>query len=433
MNARPLPVPAFAWGAGGPLGAREVAAAADPPALLREAEGQFALHLEEDGRHVLARDRLGVHKLFLALAPDGDVRSSSYAVDLVRAGHPLRAIHSVPAGHVLEVEPRTRTWRLERSQELRFGAEEALDEAAFLGHARRIRGRLDETFGKLARLLRGHRVLVALSGGLDSTTIAALARRHLGDVTAVTIAVEGPGLPASEDMAAAAGVAEALALRFEPVMRPREAILELVDEALVAGQDWREFNVHCALVNAALARAIRGDMRQPSAPIAVLTGDAMNELLADYAPVVYRGREHYALPRLPPASLRRFLVAGLDAGDREVGVYARHGIAAIQPFAWCADAYAALPAGFFAREGWKSRLVRAVMGDEVPASVLARPKVRAQAGGAEVGGTLAVLADEGLDEAWLARRFRELLGADEAEQRGFVRAGIYRFTSTYPG
>ncbi len=436
MDENSLLVPSFAWGARGPLGADELRDAADPLALLRDTEGQFALHVERGGTHLLARDRLGVDKLFLALDREGRVHVSNYALDLVRAGHPLRTIQSVPSGHVLEVDPGRRLWKLERCQELVFGEEAELSDAALADHSARIRERLEQTFAKLALLLRGYRVFVTLSGGLDSTTIAVLARRWFGDVTAVTFGIEASGRPAGGDLEYAERVAQTLGLRFAPVLRTREHVLDLIDEALTWGQDWREFNVHCALVNAALAKAIRAE-EPSSAPIAVLTGDVMNELMSDYAPVVYRGRELYRLPRLPHARLRRFLVMGLDSGDREVGIFARERIAAVQPYAWCADAYAALPGNLLGGEGVngesaKGRLVRSVMGDEVPSFVHERPKVRAQAGGVEPGGTLAILVDEGIDEAWLAHRFRTLYGADERDMKGFLRAGMYRFSTTYP-
>src|SRR5919197_142213 len=106
--------------------------------------------------------------------------------------------------------------------------------------------------------------------------------------------------------------------------------------------------------------------------------------MVDYTAVRYHGHDFYRLPRLSPARLRRFLVAGLDAGDREVGVLRYFGVDVIQPFAMCAAAYAALPARFLESPHAKQRLVREIMGDKVPGYVYSRPKTRAQAGGSNM-------------------------------------------------
>ena len=165
----------------------------------------------------------------------------------------------------------------------------------------------------------------------------------------------------------------------------------------------------------------------------MLTGDGMNELLADYTPVEHAGRTFYRLPRMAPGRLRPHLVAGLDAGDREVGLFARHGIDVIQPYALCAAAYAALPDAFIATPGAKQRFVRALMGERVPAPIYARPKVRAQVGSAScVGGTLAVLAGAGIDAEHLAQRFAARIGLDPALLGSRIRAGRYRYPTEFP-
>jgi asparagine synthetase B (glutamine-hydrolysing) len=277
---------------------------------------------------------------------------------------------------------------------------------------------------------------VTLSGGLDSSSIAALARAHLGAFTAVTFArAEEPEMPGS-DLDAARRVAEALGVALEVVRPAGDELVAQLDDALVHGQDWREFNVHCALVNACLADGIAAHHARARAPgrPAVLTGDGMNELMADYTAVSYAGRDYYRLPRMAPGRLRRFLVAGLDSGDREIGVFGARGIDALQPYAICADAYARVPEAWLQVENAKQGLARDVIGGALPAFVYERPKVRAQVGSsAEVGGTLGLLADRGLDQAALAERFAALFGIEPVDLRGMIRAGFYRFPTSYPG
>lgn len=161
----------------------------------------------------------------------------------------------------------------------------------------------------------------------------------------------------------------------------------------------------------------------------VLTRDRLGVNKLFYAPETYRGREYYGLPRLSPARLRRFLVDGLDSGDREVGIFAHFGFDTLQPYALCADVYTAIPGGYLESPQIKRDLVRRVMGDEIPLHVYERPKVRAQvASAAGVVETLATVVDRGFDSPRLA----ELLGATEADLVSLVRAGSYRFAATYP-
>ncbi|HSK04298.1 MAG TPA: asparagine synthase-related protein [Kofleriaceae bacterium] len=416
----------------------DLLAGPDPVERARGLWGQFALHQAAGDAHVLVRDPLGVNKLFFAIGARGEVVSSSYWIDLVRAGHPASAIWSVPSGRVLRVEPARRRLELTPYATLRFNPDPRPEPGA--EDAARIRRALDAAFERIRAAACGRPLYVTVSGGLDSTTIAALARRHLGEFTAVTFAIhdggDGPSRP-TEDLQYASRVAAELRVPLRVVHATADELLSLIDVALCYGQDWRDFNVHCALVNAAIGRAIAEDVARDAPPPAarpvLLTGDTMNELVADYAPVSYRGRDYYPLPRMPAGQLRRFLVQGLDAGDREVGVFTHYGLDAIQPYALCVEAYAALPGGCLERPEAKQALVRQVMGDAIPSYIYERPKVRAQVGGAgEVRGTLAALVDRGIDSAALERRFCELFDLDPSRLRRAIRAGLYQFPTAYP-
>jgi asparagine synthetase B (glutamine-hydrolysing) len=244
----------------------------------------------------------------------------------------------------------------------------------------------------------------------------------------------GDGEDPDSDVHHARRVAEALEIPLEVIEIAPDALPERLDEVLLYGQDFRDFNVHCGLVNAVLASAIsKLERAHGTSRPCVLTGDTMNELMADYTPVQYGSSEYYSLPNLSRGKLRRFLVSGLDSGDREVGIFAHHGIDVVQPYALCPSAYTALPAAFLDDEDAKQRLARLVMGDRIPPFIYTRRKVRAQVAGSEkVGGTMAALLDRGIDGAALAARFCELFGFEASELKRWMRAGVYRFTSSFP-
>jgi len=397
--------------------------------------GQFALHQTRDGTHRLARDPLGVNKLFFSVTRGEGAVAANQLIELLRRGLPIESVFSVPSGHWLELRPRRRELSLGKWSTLRFGNGPAEPDAAIAEHAPRIRAALEGAFRRLRAVLPGRRLYVTLSGGLDSTAIAVMAREWLGEFVAVSFAVEGGAAAPSDDLACAERVARELGVPFEVVALDPDGLLDLVDAVLVHGQDWRDFNVHCGLVNAAIGAGLAGRQglgASRSRPV-VLTGDTMNELMADYAPVAYRGSAYYPLPDMQADRLRRFLVSGLDSGDREVGIFAHYGLDAIQPYALCAAAYAALPGACLHHEGAKPRLVRAVLGSRIPAFVYERPKVRAQVASEQgVAGTLAVLVDAGLDQEALARRFAELHGISAKELPRLIRAGFYRFPTRYP-
>jgi asparagine synthetase B (glutamine-hydrolysing) len=415
-----------------------------PHEALAQVSGHFALHSAEGAVHVLARDPLGVAKLFYALGADGQVHSSNFLIDLLRAGHRARAIGSVPSGHFVRLNLQNQTLEMARyvPLELAEGADPlpaAEADAELARHGARIRAALSATFQQLAPVLRDRPIYVTLSGGLDSTTIAALTRLQVGTFTALTFAMDfggGPEQREADDLYHARRVAEDLGVKHEIVSVTQDELLSLLDDVLLYGQDFRDFNVHCALVNVALARFLERRHAQAGRagrPV-VLTGDGMNELVADYTPVKLGDREHYVLPRLSPGRTRRFLLLGLDAGDREVGVFARAGVDCIQPYLLCPEVYTALPDRVVESENAKQKLARSVMGSLIPEHVYKRPKVRAQVGSsAEPLGTLAALTRAGVDGLDLERRFETLFGIDPRERRGLIRAGMYRFHTEYPG
>jgi hypothetical protein len=196
---------------------------------------------------------------------------------------------------------------------------------------------------------------------------------------------------------------------------------------LADGIDWRDFNVHAALVNAALASAI-ADAAPSHSRALVFTGDLANEFLVDYHAELYRGATYYELPSLKPAALRASLVKGLDTCHREVGVFGAWNLPLVQPYSVAVDAYLALPEEFLRLSDRKERLCRAVFGGLIPDYVYSRPKARAQVGGSEPGqSVLGACIDRGVDGALLRRRFAELHGvSDPADLDHFIRAGRYR-------
>jgi asparagine synthetase B (glutamine-hydrolysing) len=308
-----------------------------------------------------------------------------------------------------------------------LGADSRLDEVA-----EGLRRDLATWFGRLAARFGDMRVRVCLSGGVDSSVVAAWAARTFRDVVAYTFTHRDAGGRVSEDAEAGQNVARHLGLEHRLLAATDDDLVGALGDALRYGQDWRDFNVHCAIVNTLLARAIAADAH--GAGTVVLTGDLANELMADYSPVHYRGVEYYPLPDVPLDRLRASLVKGLQSGDREVGVFDACGLLLIQPYGLCHRRLARLSADVLRRPNAKGDLMRAVAGDVLPAQVFERRKVRAQIGDAEVvAGVLPVLAARGLSQDRLRDLFCEALRVPgPAALRDFVRTGVYRWPRVLP-
>ena len=101
-----------------------------------------------------------------------------------------------------------------------------------------------------------------------------------------------------------------------------------------------------------MAQDIRA--RFPGDDVVVLTGDLMNEYLCDYREETVDGQVYYRQPRVDIGRRRNFFVMGLDAGDREIGVFGAYRLTLYQTYTLLlADLYLAIPAAELERANFK--------------------------------------------------------------------------------
>lgn len=395
--------------------------------------GQYGFALQQSDRVFLARDPLGCNKLFFGATRNGVVVAANRVVKVWRSGVALERIFSCPPGRVLVIgEGRIRQiggvdpWSQKSATEFDLAEFKAAVNAS-----------LDRTFQHIAKAAAGHRVVVCLSGGLDSSVIASWAVRYFDEVVAASFTYldgddlqrfsrgEGPEqwLTASEDFRNAKAVAESLGMQLLPVVRPKEAVAGAVLQAVRLGQDWRDFNVHCATVNLFLAQDIRAAF--PGEDVLVLTGDLMNEFVCDYREEMVGGTAYYKIPNVDLASRRKYFVRGLDAGDREIGVMSAFGLAVCQPFAALVDHYFRVPAELLQDSEVKWQLNGHLLADAAAVCV-GRKKTRAQVGGDDLG-TLGIYHQLGVDNLALQKLWRGVFpGETSAACDGLIHLGRYR-------
>jgi asparagine synthetase B (glutamine-hydrolysing) len=388
----------------------------DPTTVPTVLRGAAAAVEPANGGWRIVRDPLGINKLFWAGEDDGGIAFAARPSRLIAEGHSLGDIRAVPRGAVHDIPGSAEASLVPHgwSSPTAIAPEAAAEE---------IRRTLDGYLATLARAHPSAEAYICLSGGLDSSGVAALVREWFPNAVAVSFDLTDAARP-SEDRLAAERVAAELGMPLVAADADTAGLLSHLDTVLLEGIDWRDFNVHAALVNAVLAEAIA---KAGQGDELVFTGDLPNELLVDYRPERYKGATYYELPRLPPAALRASLVRGLDTCHREVGVFEAFGLPVVQPYAVAVDAYLSLPEDFLGLPDRKERLCRGVFGERLPSFVYARPKARAQTGGGEAGGVLAACIDQGVDAAWLRGRFAELHGVEQPRKLDrFIRAGRYR-------
>ncbi|MFE1874963.1 asparagine synthase-related protein [Streptomyces sp. NPDC059496] len=250
--------------------------------------GRFAAVQQDGGRITAIRDRLGLNKLYIGFHPDRGVIAANYLRDLVAEGIAFTDTYAIPAGSVVTLGPDRRAGTVRRFVTLpsRAGSTRSVSSLGEL---------IDQGMSHLKAAHPGTPVAVCLSDGADSSVIAAYTRQHFPHAVAYSYSFGDDRL--SQDAAAAQRVAAHLGMPLQLVRADRQDLLDTLQSAVLNGQDWRDFNVHAAIVNELLAAAIVND--HPHGAL-VFTGDLMNEFLADYTPVTYADTLYFRLPNLSP-------------------------------------------------------------------------------------------------------------------------------------
>jgi len=293
---------------------------ADGEAAFSTFRGMFAFVIadRETGDLVAARDQIGVKPLYWSLR-DG----------LFLAASELRTVLAYPAARP----------RLDHTGVIRYlafghtGGERTLIEGVQQlppGHGLRVRGGRCELFeywdvvpaisapthaaaadllalldeAVAASLVSDVPVSLMLSGGMDSSTIAALAVRHVApsELTAYSVSF---GL-ANDESAVAARLAADLGIRHREITLTRQSLASGFDEWL------RDLDVPCAdptwIAVSHIARNVRADGGK-----VLLGGDGGDELFGGYNRWMKYLRFHDQVWRRTPRPLRR---AGGRAGQR---------------------------------------------------------------------------------------------------------------------
>jgi len=272
--------------------------------IVEQLDGMFAFVLIDDAGHlVAARDPLGIKPLYM-----GRIGGRlAFASEIKALADVAEAIEEFPAGHIYDSRTGFRRYY-----------QVPAPYSVVRGEADTLQA-IRDTFGRaIEKRLRSDVPWGAfLSGGLDSSIVAALAKRNVDELH--TFAV---GLAGSSDLAAARRVAEHLGTTHHELVIDRDDVVAVLPQVLHHLESYDRDLVRSAVPTYFVAQLAAQHVK------VVLTGEGADELFAGYAYYA-----DYDDPAALQAELRRSLQAmhnvNLQRVDRMIMA---HGLEARVPF-----------------------------------------------------------------------------------------------------
>ncbi len=301
--------------------------ARDGERSLARLDGMFALALldTQTGELLLARDRAGQKPLYWAPIADGGFAFASEITALLRVPGVDTSLDPQGLGHLLTFGFVPNPWslragirQLRPGTALRLRAGTAPIETRWVAEpgpgAPRLEGDLESLSRQLETVLsdcvRDHLVSdvpvgVLLSGGVDSSTVAALAARHVGRLQTYAVVHRDP---AYDERRAARAVADRIGSEHHEIEFAATPLSE--DELdLLVDHHGDPFADSSSLAVLRLSREMRRSVT------VALSGDGGDEVFAGY-PRFAQLRMLEALGRVPPFALRGGTAAFAAIGGR---------------------------------------------------------------------------------------------------------------------
>lgn len=326
------------------------------PNCVEKLDGMFAFALLDGQDLFLARDPLGIKPLYWGRSPDG---KTLYFASEIKALMPhTRDISEFPPGHWYHSERGLqRYFDLER---VASGVES--EKTGLKALTKAIRVKLARAVEK--RLMADVPVGVFLSGGLDSSLVALLAKERLGRLHTFAVGVEG-----SEDLQAARWAAKFLGTVHHERLFTQEEVLRALPKIIYHLESF-----DMALVRSAVANYFVAELARPYVKV-VLSGEGSDELFSGYA----------YLKELPSRRLRRELVeitdklhnTNLQRCDRMTMAHSIEGRVPFLDVAFMREAFAVPISLKIRREGdqpIEKWILRAAFDGELPQEILWRAK-----------------------------------------------------------
>ncbi len=374
----------------------------------------FALILKND-QVFLTRDKIGARKLFYFYDKKKSILYiSNNFINLIETCK-TKEIYSVPRGGYLIID-----------QEKVIRKEHGFFKLNTKFEIENIKITLSNFF-KFLKFKIKKKPIICLSGGLDSTLITFLASQQFDNIDVVTAVLENEPFgyktnSKSHDFIHAKEIGAELKVNFNSIYIDPKKIFKDLTKIFKASQDWRDYNIHCAVLNYYIGEYISKNFN-PNEYV-VLTGDFMNEAFADYTSEFIEGNEYYKQPNFSQKVRQRFFLNGLDTSDREIGIFTGFGLTCIQPYSFVLEKYKLLTNQDLSEDNAKYK----INGSLLPKSILNKinkQKVRAQVGDSS-GGILGYFIKNDMKDKKLIKVFSEEFNLNEKFMNDFIQIGVYK-------
>ncbi|MEU7056911.1 asparagine synthase-related protein [Streptomyces sp. NPDC046197] len=357
------------------------------PHAFRLLNGRFAAVVSTGGHALLAADHAGSVPLYVCVAP-GEVLAATEAKALAgqsdprgfplagaRRVHGLPGVYQVPAGAVIDVDLAAGTAGTERTWAPPL-ARRIMEESEAVAA---VRAALERAV--TARITPGRTPLVVLSGGIDSSGVAACAHRAAGALESVSM-----GTDTSDEFAQARLVADHLGAGHREITVPTADLLAQLPYAVWAAESLDPHIIEYLLPLVALYRALGGPARR------ILTGYGAD------IPLAGMHRED-RLPNLDTAVA--YDMATFDGLNEMTPVLsALGGHWTTHPY-WdreVLDLLVSLEAGLKRRYGRDKWVLRAALADVLPEATVKRPKLGVHEGSGTTSSFSLLLQEQGVAE-----------------------------------
>jgi asparagine synthase (glutamine-hydrolysing) len=253
----------------------------DPATFIRALDGVFALVLYDGDlqRLIVARDPYGIRPLYMA-SVISDNSEFVFASELKALLPEYENISAFLPGHVhvyetltnsliQDIEYHTIPWII--NPEFRSSVTASLDHAADS-----LRFALEEAVTK--RMLTDRPVAALLSGGLDSSLIAALVQQNLNQLGQPPLKTYSIGFEGSSDVAHARLVADWIGSDHTEIIMTPDEFFNAIPEVIKAIESFDTTTVRASTGNYLIAKKIR----ELSECKVVFNGDGSDELFGGY-------------------------------------------------------------------------------------------------------------------------------------------------------
>ncbi len=332
------------------------------PAMAGHLDGMFAFALADEDRLILGRDPLGIKPIYVGRVGDG----WRFASEMKALAGDVERMELVLPGHVWDSAAGLTSF-------YRLPAPVSREDVDADEHRSRLRSAVEDAVHK--RLMADVPLGAFLSGGLDSSIIAAVAARRIPGLPTFTVGLEG-----SPDLLAARAVAKHIGSDHHEITITRADVERELPEIVYHLESFDRDVVRSAIPTWFVARLAAGEVKT------VLTGEGADELFAGYT--YYRRMPADRLPGELTDSLFRMHNVNLQRVDR---MTMAHGLEARVPFLDTAVVAAAqqIPVGLKLRpadprpvEKW---ILRDAFGDLLPSEVVWRDKAQFDEGSGITG------------------------------------------------